>query len=113
MPKDNWVRRVTVTRSDLATGDWDSRDRNPIALAIARVLRPRVILYVDIRQEEFYLGLPPHHEWGLLPEEVRPFAWHAAEERCLDELTFDLSFPSWSVVTERSIRKQLRSPPPA
>ena len=108
MARDNWVRTVTVTTADLQTGDWETRDRNPVALAIARVLRPGMTVFVDIRQEEFFLGFGTHNEWYLLPDDIRPYAYRACEEQCMDELTFEMAFEPWALETARSRRKRDR-----
>jgi hypothetical protein len=102
-----------LTLRDIDAGDWSSRERNPVALAMARVLKPGVTLYVDIRQEEFFLAWDTHREWLLLPDEVRPYACRVDLEGAREELTMTLALPSWALVTERSLRKAGHHAPPA
>jgi len=113
MARDAFHREVTVTLRDIETGDWVSRDRNPVALAMARVLKPEVTLYVDIRQEEYFLAWETHREWFLLPDAVRPYACRVDIEGAREELTMTLAFPSWALVTERSAHKAGCKAPPA
>jgi hypothetical protein len=108
MSHDDWVRAVTVTTADLEAGDWETRDRNPVALAIARVLRSDVTLYVDIRQEEYWVGRGTHKSWFLLPTEFRDYAARVLYEGYTGELTVEMGFASWAIVTERSVRKDQR-----
>ena len=108
MARDTFRREITVTLEDVDTGDWSSRERNPVALGIARVLRPGVTLFVDIRQEEFYLAYKTHREWFLLPDEVSPYAFRVDFETAREELTMIIAFPSWALITERAARKMRR-----
>jgi len=107
MARDDWTRVVTVTTADLDAGVWESRDRNPIALAMARVLRPDVTIFVDVGREEYYLARGSHREWLCLPDEFLPYANRINHEGSHDELTVRMGFPPWALPTERSARKQV------
>lgn len=109
MARDDWTRSVSVTAADLAVGDWRSRDRDPIALAIARVHRPGTTLFVDVGREEFFLSHGRQAEWFGLPDEFLPFAVRAGSEGTAEEMTVVIGFPPWAVVTERWVRKRGRA----
>lgn len=112
MARDDWTRTVSVTAADLAVGEWQSRDRNPIALAIARVLRPGTSLFVDVGREEFFLSNGTHSEWFGLPDEFLPFAVRAESEGAAEEMAVVMGFPPWALLTERWAKKQGRAEPP-
>lgn len=103
MAREKWVKTVTVTVEDLAAGDWASRENNPIALAIARALRPGVTLFVD--GEEFYIRHGTHWEWDCLPDSLTEYASRVIHQGHIEELTVRMRFEPWALVTERSGRK--------
>lgn len=109
MVRDDWTRTVSVTTADLAAGDWQSRDRNPIALAIARVLRPGTALFVDVGREEFFLSHGTQSEWFGLPDEFLPFAVRAKSEDATEGMAVAMSFPPWALPTERWAKKRGRA----
>lgn len=109
MARDKWVRTITITSADLETGDWESRDCNPIAQAIARVLRPGAIIYVD--KDEYFIGLGSHREWYCLPDQLVEYASRVVHGGYAEELTVEMSFEPWAIVTERSARKGRRNGP--
>lgn len=111
MSRSKWVRTITVTTADLAAGDWESRDRNPIALAIARVLRPGATLFVDA--DEYFICYGTHREWFCLPDRVIEYARSVIHEGHTGELKVDMGFAPWAIVTERSARKARRGEPHA
>jgi hypothetical protein len=106
MAKDAWLRVVTITASDLASGDWTSREHNPIAKAIARVLRPGVTVYVDVGREEYFLSHGAQRQWFGLPAEFLPYANRVADGELNEEFQAAMRFPPWALLTGRSRRKQ-------
>jgi hypothetical protein len=107
MARDDWSREVAVTRADLDAGDWRTRDRSPVALAIARVLRPGTTLFVDVGREEYFLAHGSHRAWFGLPAEFLQHANRVQFEDSRDELTIKMRFPPWALPTERWAKKQV------